>query len=52
MKWMRSLSRGRWCFVLMWYGWSGWTARYRWGILGNKWPTVYAGPIKLCTGPA
>jgi hypothetical protein len=40
-----------------WCGWNGWLARYRWGVaryhrdVGVRWPTVYAGPIKLITGP-
>ena len=48
---MRTIFVGRWCLVFLWYGLRGSLARYRWGILGNKWPTIYAGPVKVVTGP-
>lgn len=48
---MRAVFVGPWCLVFMWCGWRGWTARYRWGVLGQRWPTIYAGPLKVVTGP-
>lgn len=45
----------KWAFVVMWYTptpwWKLWRG-YEWGILGNRWPTLYAGPLKVVTGPA
>lgn len=45
----------KWAFVVMWYKpmpwWKLWEG-YEWGILGNRWPTLYAGPLKIVTGPA
>lgn len=48
-----TLWAGPYCVVVWWSGWSGWLARYRWGFLRgpSTWPTVYAGPVKLITGP-
>lgn len=48
---MRSVVFSKVCVVLVWLGWRGSLARYRWGVVGNRWPTVYAGPLKLITGP-
>lgn len=40
------------CVVPWWCGWSGALARHRWGVVGKRWPTIYAGPVKLITGPS
>lgn len=39
------------CVVLEWRGFRGCLARYRWGIVGRRWPTLYLGPIRVVTGP-
>ena len=31
-----------------WKVWRG----YRPGVVGRRWPTLYAGPLKIVTGPA
>ena len=41
----------RWSFVVFWYGWLGWLEDYRWGLVGNRWPTIWAGPLKIVWGP-
>lgn len=48
---MRSFCVGPWCFVVYWYGLSGSLDRHRWGVVGRYWPTVYAGPFKIVSGP-
>jgi hypothetical protein len=41
--------------VVFWYWptprWKVWRG-YQWGIVGRRWPTIYAGPLKIVTGPA
>jgi hypothetical protein len=31
--------------------WRPFFARYKWGVIRGEWPTVYAGPVKVITGP-
>ena len=44
----------KWAFVVFWYTptpwWKIWQG-YKWGVLGKKWPTLYAGPLKIVSGP-
>lgn len=44
--------RTRWLTgVFQWCGWSAARYHWAWGIEGRRWPTIYAGPIKIITGP-
>lgn len=49
---MISFDLGKLTIVLWWYGLSGITRRYRWGVVGRRWPTIYLGAFKIITGPA
>jgi len=44
----------KWAFVVWWYPptpwWRLWCG-YQWGIFGKKWPPLYAGPLKIASGP-
>ena len=52
----------RWAFVIFWYVptpwwklWRGYEPGILWSdprITGKRWPTLYAGPLKIVTGPA
>ena len=49
---MTSASFARWTYVFLWAGWSGSTARYRWGILrGAAGGKAYLGPLQVIWGP-
>jgi len=48
---MKTVSFGPWTFVVFWLGLRGSLARYRWGIVGVRWPTIYVGPAKIVWGP-
>lgn len=56
-KWLldRHFEIGSVSFAVFWYTptpwWKLWRG-YRPCVLGNKWPTLYLGPLKIVTGPA
>lgn len=52
MFWMKGITIWRWTVAFCWYGWRGWSEPHRWGVVGVRYPDVYAGPVKFIWGPA